>query len=111
MINLIISPIFLLLLAFFSLAGELSIFFFYLYSCMSLITFGFFAFDKHASIQSKSRISEKTLFLLITFSGWPGALLAQTLLRHKSAKLSFIKLSWCLILLNLFLLSLFLWRA
>jgi uncharacterized membrane protein YsdA (DUF1294 family) len=34
--------------------------------------------------------------------GWPGALLAQQLLRHKSSKPAFRKAFWATVMLNLF---------
>lgn len=75
---------------------------------MSLLTFSCFAIDKRSAIKAQSRISENTLFLLILFCGWPGALFAQTLYSHKSVKLRFIRISSGLILINVFLLCLFL---
>lgn len=105
MINLIFSGIFLLLLVFLNLSGGFSIVIFWLYFSMSIITFCFYALDKLASIKSKSRIQERTLFLLILACGWPGALLAQQLIRHKSVKIRFIRFSWYFIFINLFLLS------
>ena len=37
-----------------------------------------------------------------SFGGWPGAILAQQLLRHKTAKLSFRSVFWMSVLLNVF---------
>jgi uncharacterized membrane protein YsdA (DUF1294 family) len=42
------------------------------------------------------------LILLGMFGGWPGAILAQQLLRHKTAKLSFRAVFWVSILINVF---------
>jgi uncharacterized membrane protein YsdA (DUF1294 family) len=61
----------------------------YLYLGMSVVSFIAYAIDKKAAIAGRRRISERTLWLLGLFCGWPGALLAQQTLRHKSSKTSF----------------------
>lgn len=111
MFSIIFSTLFLLILVFFSLTGILSSLFLSVYLSMSLITFCFFVFDKRASINAQSRIRERTLFSLILFCGWPGALLAQQLIRHKSVKIRFIQLSWSLVIINVILLSLFIFQG
>jgi len=45
-------------------------------------------------------VSERTLHLLSLACGWPGALLAQQLLRHKSAKQEFLRRFWACVVLN-----------
>jgi len=111
MLRLIFATVFLFLLTFLSLVSVLSWHLVFLYFIMSLVTFVFFAFDKQASITSQRRIRETTLFLLTILCGWPGALFAQTLLRHKSIKPSFIRISLALISFNLILLLLFIYQA
>lgn len=59
------------------------------YIALSLICFVVYARDKSAARTGRRRTSERTLHLLALFGGWPGALLAQQLLRHKSSKASF----------------------
>ncbi len=107
MFSIILATLFLLSLLFLYLTATLSTIILGLYLSMSVITFCTFAFDKRASIKTQARIRERTLFSLILCCGWPGALLAQQLIRHKSVKIRFIRLSWSLIALNLILLSLF----
>jgi uncharacterized membrane protein YsdA (DUF1294 family)/cold shock CspA family protein len=46
--------------------------------------------DKTAAIHGHGRTPEKTLHLLSVAGGWPGALLAQQLLRHKCSKPKFV---------------------
>lgn len=46
------------------------------------------------------RIAENTLHLLALLGGWPGALLAQYRLRHKSSKPAFLIIFWATVLLN-----------
>ncbi|QWV98702.1 DUF1294 domain-containing protein [Geomonas nitrogeniifigens] len=59
------------------------------YLLSSLAAFFLYAADKSAAIRGARRISERTLHLAGLFGGWPGALLAQRLLHHKSQKGSF----------------------
>jgi len=56
--------------------------------------------DKEAARSAAWRIPEKTLHLLALAGGWPGALIAQQLLRHKTRKLSFQLVFWSTVLLN-----------
>ena len=64
------------------------------YVVMSIVTFGAYALDKEAARADRWRTPESTLHMLGLFGGWPGALLAQQLLRHKSKKASFIAAFW-----------------
>jgi uncharacterized membrane protein YsdA (DUF1294 family)/cold shock CspA family protein len=60
-----------------------------IYMVASLITFMMYAADKSAARNGSWRTQESTLHLLSLAGGWPGALLAQQKLRHKSKKQSF----------------------
>lgn len=60
-----------------------------LYLALSLVTFVLYTLDKSAAQRGRWRTSESTLQLLGLAGGWPGALIAQKLLRHKSKKASF----------------------
>ena len=66
----------------------------------SLLTFLVYAIDKSAAQSGAWRISEQTLHLLALAGGWPGALLAQKMLRHKSAKQEFRSVFWGTVGLN-----------
>lgn len=70
------------------------------YALASLITFIVYARDKHAARRQRWRTQEKTLHLLALFGGWPGALLAQRTLRHKSSKTAFQTVFWGTVALN-----------
>lgn len=59
------------------------------YAAVSLLTFVMHWRDKRAATSGRWRVSEKSLHLLELAGGWPGAMLAQSLLRHKSRKLSY----------------------
>lgn len=64
------------------------------YLALSVVAFFAYALDKSAAKSGGWRTSEQTLHLLSLVGGWPGALLAQQLLRHKTAKKSFIPVFW-----------------
>ncbi len=70
------------------------------YSAMSLATFIVYWGDKRAAQRGSWRVAEGTLHALALFGGWPGALLGQELLRHKSAKARFRRWFWATVLLN-----------
>jgi uncharacterized membrane protein YsdA (DUF1294 family) len=55
----------------------------------SLHTFLLYGEDKFRAMTDRWRIPEKTLHWFVFFGGWPGALLAQQVFRHKTAKLEF----------------------
>ncbi len=59
------------------------------YLLMSLATFWAFARDKRAARRGRPRTPERVLHTLELLGGWPGALAAQRLLRHKSRKHSY----------------------
>ncbi len=75
------------------------------YMVVSIITFTVYAIDKSAATKGTWRTSESTLHLLSLVGGWPGALVAQQKLRHKSKKQFFRFVYWITVALNCALLS------
>jgi uncharacterized membrane protein YsdA (DUF1294 family) len=71
------------------------------YGLASILTFFAYAFDKSAAQSGSWRTSEGTLHLMALLCGWPGALLAQQLLRHKSAKTEFRAAFWMTVVMNM----------
>jgi len=61
----------------------------YIYIAVSVITLTAYFIDKYAAMRKKQRIKESTLHILALFCGWPGACIAQKVLRHKAHKKSF----------------------
>lgn len=82
-----------------------------LYLVASLVTFAVYARDKAAARKDRWRTPERTLHLLALLGGWPGALAARHLLRHKSRKVSFRVLFWLSVLANCLLLIFLLHRG
>jgi uncharacterized membrane protein YsdA (DUF1294 family)/cold shock CspA family protein len=70
------------------------------YAVMSLITLIAYALDKSAAQAGRWRTPESTLHLLALAGGWPGAILAQRWLHHKSSKTSFRIAFWITATLN-----------
>jgi uncharacterized membrane protein YsdA (DUF1294 family)/cold shock CspA family protein len=71
-----------------------------LYGVASAVTFIVYACDKSAASRNAWRTPENTLHGLALAGGWPGAMAAQKLLRHKSAKKSFLISFWGTVVLN-----------
>ena len=72
-----------------------------LYIGLSILTFHVYAVDKLAAKRGRRRTPGNTLHLLSLAGGWPGALLAQQLMRHKCAKSSFVAMFWLTVALNI----------
>jgi len=70
------------------------------YVVISLSCFVAYAIDKSAARKGGWRTPERTLLLLGLVGGWPGGLLAQQWLRHKSAKRSFQRMFWMTVAAN-----------
>jgi uncharacterized membrane protein YsdA (DUF1294 family) len=66
----------------------------------SLVCFVAYALDKRAAKAGRWRTSESALLWLGLACGWPGAVLAQQWLRHKSHKASFKGQFHATVLLN-----------
>ena len=83
-----------------SLLGKLPLVVPFVYVVMSAITFIAYAFDKSAALNNRWRTQESTLHFFALVGGWPGALLAQKIFRHKSKKKEFQAVFWITVLMN-----------
>ena len=63
---------------------------------LSLISFARYAHDKRRANGGGRRVRERTLHIVAFCGGWPGALVAQRRLRHKTLKSPFLILFWFL---------------
>lgn len=70
------------------------------YLITSLSCFVAYALDKSAARNGAWRTPERTLLLLGLVGGWPGGLLAQQWLRHKTAKRAFQHMFWFTVVAN-----------
>lgn len=67
---------------------------------LSALTFCFYWRDKYAAQRGAWRTPENTLHALSLLGGWPGAWIAQQVLRHKSRKTSFRLSYWATVVLH-----------
>jgi uncharacterized membrane protein YsdA (DUF1294 family)/cold shock CspA family protein len=91
---------FLIALATLAILGCLEMSWLALYYAASLITYSCYSRDKKAAETAGWRTPESTLHLLSLVGGWPGALIAQVLLRHKTRKPSFLVGYWFTVIVN-----------
>ncbi|RXZ43188.1 DUF1294 domain-containing protein [Agromyces binzhouensis] len=71
------------------------------FAAASLVAFAAYGIDKAAARRGGSRMPEQTLHLIDVAGGWPGALVAQQLFRHKTRKRTFRRAFWLTVVLNL----------
>ncbi len=70
------------------------------YAAVSAIAFIAYGLDKSAATAGRQRTPEARLHFLGFICGWPGALLAQRVFRHKSRKREFQTTFWGIVALN-----------
>ena len=71
------------------------------YLLLSLVAWVVYWHDKSAAQRQAWRVPESTLHGLALVGGWPGALVAQAVLRHKTVKADFRLYFWITVALNL----------
>ena len=70
------------------------------YAVLSLVLFAVYGADKAAARQGTRRTPESRLHLLALAGGWPGALVARRVFRHKTRKQPFTAIFWCTVVAN-----------
>lgn len=75
------------------------------YIVSSTLTYLLYRSDKLSAGKGQSRVPEMTLHFFGLLCGWPGGLVAQQRLRHKTIKASFQVVFWLTAVLNLFLVA------
>src|SRR6185369_815210 len=96
----LLPGLFLLFVAAAVFAGQLPLFVLGLYLVASAVSFLLYKHDKSAAEKGRWRTKENTLHVFSLIGGWPGAFVAQKLLRHKSSKESFRNLFWATVVIN-----------
>jgi uncharacterized membrane protein YsdA (DUF1294 family) len=71
-----------------------------IYLVASIACFIAYAVDKSAATAGRWRVSEGRLLVLGFVGGWPGAIVAQQTLRHKTNKAGFRSAFWGSVVLN-----------
>ncbi|MFW0756823.1 DUF1294 domain-containing protein [Pseudomonas sp. H11T01] len=70
------------------------------YGIVSLLAFFLYWNDKRKARADSWRTPENVLHAVELAGGWPGALLAQQLFRHKTRKISYQLVLWIIVLLH-----------
>lgn len=71
-----------------------------IYVVASLLTFVLYWRDKHSALKDRWRTPETTLHFFELVGGWPGALVAQQVFRHKTRKLNYQLAFWLIVVLH-----------
>ncbi|WP_395683185.1 DUF1294 domain-containing protein [Dokdonella sp.] len=96
----VVGATMLVLLAIATVTSRLPVAIAALYFVASAIAFVMYGIDKSAARSERSRTPENTLHLVGLCGGWPGALIAQDVFRHKSRKVEFQVVFWLSVVVN-----------
>lgn len=67
---------------------------------ISVFTFFMYRSDKQSAVDGEWRIPEVMLHCVEFIGGWPGAFLAQRIVRHKISKTSYQLVFWAIVLIH-----------
>jgi uncharacterized membrane protein YsdA (DUF1294 family) len=70
------------------------------YALLSVLTAAVYWMDKRHAVNGARRIPERDLHTLELLGGWPGALIAQHVFRHKNRQRSFFIVTWLIAALH-----------
>jgi len=102
---LLVSVLFLALMALLVVLGLAPALLLVAYVLLSAVLFLMYSADKEAAQRGDRRTPEKSLHILALAGGWPGALVAQRVYRHKTSKQPFQLIFWCTVIGNCGLLA------
>ena len=80
--------------------NEVPVFALAAYALLSGVAFLMYGADKSAAERGEWRTSESTLHTIALIGGWPGALVARHVFRHKTTKQPFRTLFWVTVVAN-----------
>ena len=66
----------------------------------SIVTYINYSIDKYEAIKGRRRVSETALHFGALLCGWPGAIIGQEFLRHKTKKVKFRIVFWMTVVSN-----------
>jgi uncharacterized membrane protein YsdA (DUF1294 family)/cold shock CspA family protein len=78
----------------------------FIYLGISVACFLLYAEDKAKARQGRWRVAESSMQVIALIGGWPGAIVAQQVLRHKTRKRGFQFVFWTAVALNMSALAL-----
>ncbi|MGH3503353.1 MAG: DUF1294 domain-containing protein [Nocardioidaceae bacterium] len=81
------------------------------YGLFSAVAFLMYGADKSAAEQGRWRTSEPALHTIALVGGWPGALVARRVFRHKTTKQPFRNIFWVTVIANCVTLAWFVYEA
>lgn len=99
-LSIYLSVVFILIITLSHFTGRFPIELLTAYLGLSTITFLMYAHDKSKAKKGTWRTPEGTLHAFSLAGGWPGAAIAQQVLRHKSQKKEFRTIYWLTVILN-----------
>lgn len=70
------------------------------YGLFSAAALAMYAVDKAAAVRGSWRTSESSLHAIALLGGWPGAMLARQVFRHKTTKQPFVAIFWGTVVAN-----------
>ena len=106
-----VATLFFTLLAGLRVLDELPVTLLAAYGLFSGVAFLMYGADKSAAEQGRWRTSESTLHTIALVGGWPGALVARRVFRHKTTKQPFRTIFWFTVIANCAALAWFVYEA
>ena len=93
------------------LLGKISVIVVAAHGVLSVVAFLMYRADKSAATQGRRRTPESTLHTVDIVGGWPGALVARRVFRHKTVKQPFRSIFWVTAVANCVALAGIVWAG